>query len=444
MKTEKTLVRGGTVVTLGDTDRVIPSGAVLIEGSTVAAVGEARELERAHPEAGRIDFPEKLIMPGLINAHTHLYSALARGMPSKTEAPSNFFEILDRIWWRLDKVLGEEAVYVSALVGLIDALRHGTTTLIDHHASPFSCRGSLAAIARAVDEVGLRACLAYEVSDRDGEAVASEGIEENRAFLDWCRREKRPNLAASFGLHASFTLSEGTLARCVEAADGAGFHLHVAEDAADLEDARKRYGKSVVERLNDAGVLGERTLAAHCIHVTPDDVAILATTGAKVIHNPQSNCNNAVGTADVLGMLAQGVTVGLGSDGFSANPLDELRAANLLHKLVKRDPRVGTVEVCDLLFRNNPKIAALFFDRPLGALEPGASADLVVFDYRAPTPLSSDNLIGHLLFGIAGAPVDSVIVGGQLRMEGGELRGIDEGAILDRSRQVAANLWKRM
>ncbi len=444
MAGEKTLVQGGMLLTQGHAGDVIPSGAVLVEGSRIVAVGESAALEKEHPDVNRIDFGDRLIMPGLINAHTHLYSALARGMPLTSEAPSNFLEILERVWWKLDKLLDDESVYMSSMVGLIDCLRHGTTTLFDHHASPFGCTGSLSLIAEAVNQVGLRACLAYEVSDRDGGEVALAGIEENRTFIEWCRREERENLAASFGLHASFTLSDETLAACAEAAGGSGFHIHVAEDRADLEDARRRSGKSVVGRLADLGILGGRTLAIHCIHTDGDDMDTLAETGTKAVHNPQSNCNNAVGTADIPGMLERGVTVGLGSDGFSASPLDELRVANILQKLVKRDPGVGTVEVCDLLFRNNPKIAGLFFERPVGVLEAGAFADLIVLDYRPPTPVHSENVIGHILFGIAGTPVDSVMVGGRMVMKDGELLGIDEERILARSKEVAGKLWEKL
>ncbi len=444
MAGEKTLVTGGIVMTMGRTAEVILSGGVLVEGAVIRAVGDAAALASEHPDAARVDFGGKLIMPGLINAHTHLYSALARGMPFRAEAPSNFVEILDRVWWNLDKQLDGEAVYMSAMVGLLDSLRHGTTTLLDHHASPFGAAGSLSRMADAVEEVGLRACLAYEVSDRDGPEVAQAGIDENVSFLNRCRREKSEFLAASFGLHASFTLSDATLRKCVEAAGDSGFHVHVAEDRADLEDARSRSSRSVVARLADLGVLGPRTLAIHCIHVDEEDMKVLAATGTKVVHNPQSNCNNAVGTADVLGMLARGVTVGLGSDGFSANPLDELRAANILHKLVKRDPRVGTMEVCDLLFRYNPEIAGLFFEKPVGALEPGAWADLIVVDYRSPTPIHKENQIGHLLFGIAGAPVDSVMIGGRFRMQAGEIVGVDEEKVLARARKAAARLWEKL
>ena len=444
MEQSATLVSGGLVVTLENPNRIIPGGAVLIEGSGVRAVGELAQLEEDRPGARRLEFPGMLIMPGLINAHTHLYSSLARGMPFPSEAPSNFVEILERVWWRLDKALGQEAVYWSALVGLIDCVRRGATTVFDHHASPFACRGSLETIARAVEKVGLRACLSYEVSDRDGSSVAEEGILENRSFIEACAREQPEHLAASFGLHASFTLSDETLARCVEAADGAGFHVHVAEDRADLEHAMRHWGTSVVGRLSDRGVLGERTLAVHCVYIDEEDMEVLAGTGTPVVHNPQSNCNNAVGTADVLGMLAKGVVVGLGSDGFSAGPLDELRAANLLHKLVRRDPRVGTAEVCGMLLENNPRIAARFFRRPLGVLTPGAFADLVVVDYRPPTPIREDNFLGHLLFGIAGAPVDSVLVGGRVVLRSGRLPGLDEEEVLRRSAAVAAELWKEM
>jgi putative selenium metabolism protein SsnA len=434
----------GRVLTMGEKPRILDPGAVHVVGSEIEAVGPAAALRKAHPEAAVDDFGERLVMPGLVNAHTHLYSALARGMPFHKEAPQNFVEILERVWWNLDKRLDVEAVRMSAMAGILDSLRHGTTTLLDHHASPFACAGSLGVMAEVVEEVGLRACLAYEVSDRDGPAVAREGIAENRSFLERCRKERRETLAASFGLHASFTLSDSTLDRCVEAAGGSGFHVHVAEDRADLEDARAKYGRSVVSRLHARGILGERTLAVHCIHLEPGDLDLLASSRTKVVHNPQSNCNNAVGTADVLGAIARGIPVGLGSDGFSANPFDELRSANVLHKLVRKDPRVGTVEVCDMLFRTNPAIAGMFFPKKVGALEAGAFADLIVLDYRPPTPMHEDNVLGHLLFGFAGSPVDAVMVGGRFLLKDGEVQTLDEERALARCREAARSLWEKL
>jgi len=438
------LIAGDYVVTLNSSGEIIPRGAVLIRDGRVAATGPAEDLGREHPEARRMD-AGGVIMPGLICAHMHLYSTLARGMALKDEPPADFVQILERLWWRLDRALQEEDIQYSALVALMACVRHGTTTIIDHHASPGTVAGSLDILADAVRRTGLRASLCYEVSDRGGPAEARAGIEENARFLRRCRQEGDPFLGASFGLHASFTLSDETLRRSVEEAAGldAGFHLHVAEDAADVRDAREKYGTSTVRRLADAGVLGPGTLAIHCVHVDEDDIEILRRTGARVVHNPQSNCNNGVGVAPVLEMMAAGIPVGLGSDGYTANMFDEIRAANILHKLDRRDPRVAYGEVPRMVFENNRLIAGLYFDQPLGIIEPGAAADLIVLDYHPATPFDAGTFWGHVLFGLAGARVDTTIVGGRILMHRGKFLDLDEAEICAHSRSLAVKLWDR-
>jgi putative selenium metabolism protein SsnA len=439
------LIANANLVTLDESNRIFPQGALLIRNGLIAEVGTTQELSRRHGKERVLDAAGQLVMPGLINAHMHLYSTLARGMALKDEPPANFVQILQRLWWRLDKALREEDILYSALVALISCIRHGATTIIDHHASPGSIPGSLDLIAQALEQAGIRGCLCYEVSDRDGSEKAQAGMEENCRFIRRCQREKNPSLSACFGLHASFTLGHETLKRCVELADelDSGFHLHVAEDVADLEDARQKYGKSTVSRLADYGILGPRSLAIHCVHVDADDIRILHERGANVVHNPQSNCNNGVGVAPVVEMMAAGIRVGLGSDGFTANMFDEIRTANVLHKLSHRDPRVGYAEVQQMAFENNRQIAALFFDRPLGVIRPAAAADLIFLDYHPPTPLSSDNFLGHLLFGIAGARVQTTIVGGKVLMRDGQLLGLDEEEIAARSRDLAVRLWEK-
>jgi len=438
------LMLGEYVVTLNRSGEIIPRGAVLIRDGRVADIGPAEQLGREHPQARRMD-AGGVIMPGLICAHMHLYSTMARGMALKDEPPANFVQILERLWWRLDRALGEEDIRYSALVALIACIRHGTTTVIDHHASPGCIAGSLDVLAGAVRQAGLRASLCYEVSDRGGPEQARSGIEENVRFLRRCRQENDPFLGASFGLHASFTLSNETLEHCVGEADDlkSGFHLHVAEDAADVRDAMEKYGRSTVRRLADLGVLGPETLAIHCVHVDESDIELLRQTGTTVVHNPESNCNNGVGVAPVLEMMDRGIPVGLGSDGFTANMFDEIRTANILHKLNRRDPRVAYGEVPRMVFENNRRIAGLFFDQPLGVIEPGAAADLIVLDYHPATPLDAGSFWGHVLFGLAGARVSTTIVGGRILMHQGQLLNLDEAEICARSRQLSEKLWSR-
>ena len=438
-----TIISGGTVVTLGDEPRVIPDGAVLIRGNLIEQVG--RRAAVSADDATRIDAAGGVIMPGLINAHNHFYSTFACGIALGGEPPTNFKEILERLWWRLDKGLTLDDVRYSALVPLCRALHAGTTTVLDHHASPTAVRGSLATLARAATEVGVRASLCYEVSDRDGPEIAQEGLEENAQFLRAYGPRGSGLLAGAFGLHASMTLSEETLQQAAEMGRAlhAGFHVHVAESKFDQKDALAKYGKRVVQRLVDADLLNDRTICAHCIHLDEAEMEALLDSGTNVVHNPQSNMNNAVGAAAVLHMLSMGIQVGLGTDAMTSNMFDEMRVAHLLQKHVTQDPRAGFVEACRMLFENNRRIASKFFEHPLGALEPGYLADVIIVDYAPPTPLLGDNLWGHMMFGMPTAPVRWAMVDGQVRLRDGVVLGADEVEVAAKSRELARRLWER-
>ncbi|HHY32646.1 MAG TPA: putative aminohydrolase SsnA [Firmicutes bacterium] len=439
------IIGGGRLLTFDVQGRVLEDGAVAIEGGIIRDVGRTSEVRRRYPDAEFIDAGGRVIMPGMINAHMHLYSTFARGMALKDAPPRTFIQILERLWWRLDKALGPEDVYVSALVPLIDCIRCGTTTILDHHASPMAVAGSLDQIARAVGEAGIRACLAYEVSDRDGVDIADQGIRENVRLVERCRRERGEHLAASFGLHAQITLSDATLAKCREAAEGldVGFHVHVAEGREDVEDALAKSGKRVVERLDAFGILGPKTIAAHCVHITEAEMEILRERDVNVVHNPESNMGNAVGVAPVLRMMARGVRVGLGTDGYTADMFESVKVANTLHKLAEKNPSAAWSEVPAMAFGNNREIARRVFGLKLGVLEPGAAGDVIVVDYRPPTPLDPGNYYSHILFGMSGGLVDTTVVAGRVLMRGRKLLGLGEERITARSRELARRVWER-
>ncbi len=447
------LITRGTLVTMGAPNELIPDGALYIEGEQIADLGPSTELEARYPEAERLDAGGRLVMPGIICAHTHFYGAFARGMALPGEPASNFPEILERLWWRLDKALWPEDVLSSALVCLVDAVRHGTTTLVDHHASQKKIEGSLDQIAKAVDQAGVRACLCYEVTDRDGEEAARAGICENVRFIRLAQARQREGdyrLAATFGLHASLTLSEETLRTCADLARqlGTGFHLHVAEDKADQRDSLRRSGLRVVERLHQLGILGPKTLAAHCVHVDRIETELLLDSGTMVVHNPRSNMNNAVGTADLPWMLRIGIPVGLGNDGFSNNLFTEMAVCYLAHKQAKGDPRtLPADQVIQMVWDHNARVARTFFPglgSHFGQLSIGAPADVILVDYDPPTPLTAANLPWHIIFGIDGTGVDTTIVAGQVLMRHRELETLDEAAIVAEARQRAGKLWQRI
>ena len=439
------LVGNGRLMPRDDKQSLIEDGCLVIEGGLIAAVGATGELQRSHPGAQFIDARGRLILPGLINTHMHLYSTFARGMALKDDAPGDFTQILERLWWRLDKVLSLEDVSLSAMVAMIDCIRNGTTTIFDHHSSPGAVRGSLFRIAEAAQQTGVRSCLCYEVTDREGREVAEQGIEENREFLRHCRGSEGSLLRGLFGLHASFTVGDATMKRCTEVAGelGAGFHIHAAEAAADVEQCRREHGKRVVERLHDLGILKGRTIAAHCVHVDSHEIDLLASSRTNVVHNPESNMGNAVGCAPVLEMIRRGVRVGLGSDGYTCDMFESLKVANLLHKHQTGQPSAGWAEPPAMLFRENARIASECFGREVGKLVPGAVADVIVVNYDPPTPLLAANSSSHLLFGVSGRSVDTSIIGGRIVMQERQLPGIDEPGIMAKARAAAAKLWQR-
>jgi putative selenium metabolism protein SsnA len=453
-----TLIGNGTVMTLGRANACIENGALLVRDGRIAALGPEIELRAQYPTVRFVDAQGGLILPGFLCTHTHFYGAFARGLALPGDAPRNFLEILQKLWWRLDKVLTPEDIEASAEIFLMDAIRHGTTCVIDHHASPNAIDGSLNIIAAATVAAGVRACLAYEVSDRDGPAVVEAGMRENERFIRSLRSESLRSLsadgllAASYGLHASFTLSPATLERCAASGSdlGVGFHIHVAEDSSDEDDSLTQYKRRVVERLLSEHILGPRSIAAHCVHVQSGEIAELASTRTHSVHNPRSNMNNAVGCAPIAEMLEAGVNVGLGNDGFSMDMMQEMRAAYLMHKLVASDPRAMPGErVLSLAFERNARIIESVFqpfcaDFPrVGELSVGAAADLVLLDYHPPTPLTSANFAWHLLFGLNAQHVNSTMVAGRWLMRDRQLLILDEERLAARACELAAALWKR-
>ena len=420
-------------------------GYVVISGGRIEKVGEGPAPEL--PGARRIEAAGRLLTPGLVNAHAHLYSSLARGMYLPDFAPKSFGDILEGLWWKLDRALTLEDVYLSALVGGIWHLRRGVTALFDHHASPTAIQGSLAEIKRAVvDKLGLRCDLCYEVTDRGGPEGRDAGIAENAEFARSLSGDGKT--AAHMGLHASFTLSDESLEKAAAAAEPLAlpFHIHLAEGKEDVVDALQKYGLRVAERLEKFGILTEGTLLVHAIHLTQSELELLSDRPASVIHNPRSNMNNAVGAAQVEAMLAKGIKVGLGTDGFGCDLVGELLSASLLAHHATGDPTALGGERLLSLIRHNYALAEGFFGIPMGRLAEGYAADLVLWDYRPPTPLSGDNLLSHLMFAAIseGLSPHTVVAAGEVRLAEGAVQGVDEEAVLARARRAARALWERL
>jgi putative selenium metabolism protein SsnA len=437
-----TRFENGIVVTLGEKNRVLWDATVVTDGERIAAVGDAAEMRQRFPGADPVDCTGKIILPGFICTHHHFYSTMARGMGIPGEPAANFVEILERLWWKVDRALDEEDITLSAQIPLIECIRNGTTTVIDHHASPSMRDGSLDLIENTVRQAGLRASLCYEVSDRN---VAGAGIAENERFIKKVGKGDG-QIAAMMGMHASFTLSDATIDQCVGIAReaGVGCHIHVAEDAADRADSLAKYNLPVVNRLQKLGVAGEKSIFVHCVHVDDSEMDILAATRTSVVHNPESNMNNAVGVTPVLKMLNKGVLVGLGTDGMGSDMLAQMRCAYLLHRLANHDPRVAFLEAPQLLLQNNAAIAKRQFGLQLGEIAEGLPADLAILDYQPPTPLSAANFLGHLIFGLVDANVDTTVCKGIILMQGKHILSMDEERLAARSREIAPQMWQRL
>ncbi len=441
------LIVNGRLVTWQAADQIIENGALLLQNGLIADMGDSADLRQKYPNTPQLDAHNQLVMPGNICAHTHFYGAFARGMGIPGPPMKDFPDILERLWWRLDRALLDLDVRYSALVCLVDAIKHGTTTLIDHHASPNAINNSLDQIADAVSESGLRAALCYEVTDRNGAYGAQAGIDENVRFLHSLKERGNPMLAGLFGLHASLSLTDETLHACVDAARDLdiGFHIHAAEHEADEYDSLYKYNKRVIDRLADAGILGPKSIVAHAVHVDPAEKELLAQTGTWVTHQPRSNMNNAVGAADIEGMMRLGIPICLGNDGFSNNMWAEWKTAYFYHKAAHRDPRrANGMDIVQMAVHNNAALAGIFWpEAPVGRLAVGAAADVIFVDYHATTPLSTGNLPWHVIFGFEASMVTTTIAGGQVLMQDRKLLTLDEAEITTRSRELASEVWQR-
>ena len=436
------LVANGSVFTRNAQTPFIPNGAVAIDGDTIVEVGPECELKAKYPDAEYVDAQGNLIMPGLINCHTHIYSGLARGLAIKGCNPTNFLENLEQQWWKIDDNLTLDGTKASATALYIDSIKQGVTTVFDHHASYGEIPGTLHTIAEESKRLGLRSCLCYEVSDRDGEEKSIQAVKENADWITYCQEHKDPMLAAMFGGHALFTISDKTFDRMVEANNGrTGYHIHVSEGMNDVYDSLQNYGRRPVQRLHDHGILGEKTILGHCIHVNPAEIELIKNTGTMVVNNPESNMSNAVGVCPVLPLSKEGILLGLGTDAWTNDMIESLKAALCVQRLNACLPNVAWCEVTDMLFKNNAKIGAKYFPDELGVLKAGAAADMIVMDYKPFTPFSDENIDGHILFGMTGKLCRTTIANGKILMKDRELIGIDEEAENAHILEAAKKLW---
>ena len=436
------LIGNGRVITRDQENPYLEDGAVVISGEKIKEVGSLTEMKAKYPEAEFVDAKGGVIMPAFINTHEHIYSAMARGLSIKGYNPKGFLDILDGQWWTIDRHLTLEQTKYSAVETLISCIRNGVTTVFDHHASFGQIGGSLFTIADVAKELGVRACLCYEISDRDGMDKARESVMENAEFIRYALKDDTDMIAGMMGMHAQFTISDATMElAAANKPDEVGYHIHVAEGIEDLHDCLKKYGKRIVDRLMDFNILGEKTLLGHCIYINPHEMDLIKDTNTMVVHNPESNMGNACGCPPTMELVHRGILTGLGTDGYTHDMIESYKVANVLHKHHLCDANAAWGEVPKMLFENNAAIANRYFKTPLGVLKEGAAGDVIVVDYNPPTQLDASNINGHILFGMTGRDVVTTVANGRVLMKDREIKVIDVEEAMANCREESAKLW---
>ena len=419
----------------------VSPGDILIDGTEIIKAGpDAAEGEAADKI---IDGKGRIAIPGNVCAHHHYYSGLSRGMLISAGPQTDFIQVLKEWWWRLDRALDEEALYYSSLICSMDAIAAGTTSAIDHHASPSFIKGSLSVIAKGMEEVGIRGATCYEVTDRnDGMKEVEEGVAENWRFADEVASKVDDALCqAMIGGHAPFTIPDEGLkliAQCVEKT-GCGMHLHVAEDKYDVIHSHHIYGKDIAQRLDDFGLLTPKTLLVHAVHLSQEEIELINKRGSFIAHNARSNMNNSIGYCTNLPLIKNLV---LGTDGCGGNMFEEIKIAFFKNKDAKGP--YWPADFLEALNRGNRIVENCFSGRgKWGRIAAGYKADIALLDYNAPTPLVKENAAGHFVWGMGSGCVDSVIVNGDIVYENHRFTKLDAERIYSEARRVAKRVWER-
>lgn len=415
-----------------------PNVDLVIQNGVLIAVG--RHQAARHEDIEAIDLEGALVMPGLVCAHTHLYSILVRGVTTPIETSYDFVSVLRNLWWRLDRAIDEETLYASAVVGAIEAVRVGTTSIVDHHSSPNYIAGSLDIIRNALAEIGVRGVLCYEVTDRNGPEGANRGVQENMRFVhSLSKKPERHLIEATIGAHAPFTLSGETLILLEDAVRTTrkGIHIHVAEDAYDSSHSHHCYGLDIAERLDRFHLLDDKTICVHGVNLGSDDVRLLNERQSFLIHNPRSNMNNRVGYAKPVHSAHHQA---LGTDGIGFDMFEEAKFAYFTARDANMD--INPADTVRIL-QNGNTLLERCFDERFGQLEEGYQADFLVLDYASPTPLTEDNIAEHFLYGMSARDIRSVVIGGVPVYTDGKF-SLDITSIYHRARLCAQKLWDRM
>jgi len=414
---------------------------IVIDGDIIVDMGAG--ISGKYKADKVIDGTDKLVYPGLVCSHHHYYSGLSRGVLAEIGPTPDFVSTLKNLWWRMDRALDEESTYYSGIISSIDAIKAGTTAVIDHHASPSYISGSLSTIKRGFEDSGLRGMTCYEVTDRNGIEQMKEGITENIRFAKEIDSEvksgKEHLVDAHIGGHAPCTIPDEGMEMMAAAVKetGRGLHLHVAEDRYDVSQSHLVYGRDIVKRLDSFGMLNNRTILVHGIFLNPEEIEILNDHDGFLVHNARSNMNNGVGYNERLKSYRN---VALGTDGIGPNMYEELKFAYFKHK-----DAGGPLWPGDYLrfLANGNKLLERNFNTRFGRLEKGYKADIVITGYLSPSPLVKENIGGHMVFGMTSTDVETVIINGNIVMENREFP-FDIKEIYAKAAVAAKRVWENM
>lgn len=426
------MIRALTNVNIFDYDSLKENSYVLFDKKII----EVGPMENFKGADEIYDCSKQILMPGLVNCHSHIYSTFARGWITEFN-PKSFIELLEQMWWKLDKVLDEKDIYYSGLVSGIEFIKNGVTTVVDHHASGRKIKGSLNLLKRALcDYLGIRGIFCFESSER---FPIDECIEENIEFS-----KMNSNMAKGlFGMHACLTLSDDSLKKIADKSQGIPIHIHVGESDEDNIISLKKYNKTPIERLEEYGLLRENSILSHCIYLSESDMDILKKHNVYVALNPTSNFNNAVGLADVLELEKRNIKCLLGNDGLGFNLTRDI--VNLLFGMHLKYKSSTAYSLGDIkkIIENNYEYASKILGCKLGRIEKGYEADFLTLEYNAPTPMTEDNLFGHFFYGMLdNFKPKNVWCNGNIKLRDYKILE-DEEKIYEESRKISKEIWEK-
>jgi 5-methylthioadenosine/S-adenosylhomocysteine deaminase len=440
------LLKNGVLVTMDSSRRILEGYSIVVRDDRIAEISQTKYLENKYPQADVLDASGRIVMPGLICSHSHLYGILLRGATLRINPPSDFTQILQRVWWPVDEVLTFEDAFASAFVSSVEFAKSGVTMFADTYSGPNSISAVLDRIAGAIQEVGIRGFIGFEATERHSRDEGSRGIRENVRFAEKMRAKPDSKVKPLFSIHASFTVSDSLIkeVRMLASKYRVPVTIHTSEGLGDLQHNLENYGKRTLERFQDVGLLGPDVVLAHCVNVSDGEIDIIARTKTGVAHNPMSNMLNAVGVAPALEMIKKHVNVGLGNDGYVFDMFENMRAAFLVHRLQNRNPNaIDPYTILEMSTINGAKLYGM--DKEFGSLEVGKRADIIVIKPTTlPTPLNANTVVGHLINTIDGDDVEHVLVDGKPIVMNKRLLTCDEERAQSISQEAAAKLWSRL